>query len=130
MARFKAVAICAMEMQDLDCFVVILAEHSDGSGARLEVQRALLFNEQDRSLGQDTYCLCTESGAVCYGGVVSWRLIDDALEIVLDAIAAKTLGVTGGYVIDIEANPELRSVLKDGLQRVLGTTSLPESAPE
>ena len=129
MLRFKAVAICAMEMEELDCFVVVLAEHSDGTGARLEIQRALLFDEQDRSLGQDTYCLCTEAGAVCYGGVVSWRIVDNALNIVLDATAAKTLGVTGGYVIDIEASPETRSVLKDGLERVLKATSPTQSAP-
>ena len=124
MVKFKARAICAMEMPDLDCFIVILAERSDGSGARLELQRALSCDDQDRSLGQDTYCLCTEWGSVVYGGVESWRFIGSkVLEIILSATAAETLGVTSRYVIDLDASPEMLNTLKDGLHRVLNTTN-------
>ncbi|HTN88573.1 MAG TPA: Imm10 family immunity protein, partial [Sorangium sp.] len=99
-------------------FVVILAEYPDGSGARLEIQKPLSSDEQDRRLGLDTYCLCTEDGATHYGGVTSWALTQSSLEILLDAKAADALGVEGGFVVDF--SPESRTALKDGLDRVLG----------
>jgi Immunity protein 10 len=127
MMRFKAMAVCATEMPDLDCFVVILAERSDGSGARLEAQRAFLFDEQDQRLGQDTYCLCTEWGAVCYGGVVSWSIAENELKIILDARAATVLGVSNGFLIELEVDSNTLDQLNQGLRRVLDavTTSQP-----
>jgi hypothetical protein len=109
--------MAAQELHDLNAFVVVLAEDPDGSGARLELQKALSFDEQDRMLGMDTYCLCTEAGAACYGGVTAWTVGPNALEIRLDADAAETLG-TPGFAIDFP--PEEYTALRDGLARVLG----------
>ena len=119
MLKFKAMAIDALEMLDLNSFVVMLAEHTDGSGIRLEIQRALLFDEQDRRLEQDTYCLCNEWGAVCYGGVVSWHLTKNELTLVLEARAAEALGVKEGFLIEFEVDVETRDRLKNGLHKVL-----------
>lgn len=127
MMRFKAIAVSATEMPDLDCFVVILAEHSDGKGARLEAQRAFSFDEQDHSLGQDTYCLCTEVGAVCYGGVVSWSLVEHELKIALDARAATVLGVKNGFLIELEVDSNTLIRLNEGLHRVLGAANTSQS---
>lgn len=118
MRRFKAKAVAALELPDLDMFAVVLAEEPDGSGSRLEIQKALSFDEQDRRLGLDTYCLCTEEGATHYGGVTSWILTGDSLEVRLDAKAAKTLGVEDGFVVNFAA--ESLPGLRDGLRRILG----------
>ena len=118
MLSFKAVAVCATEMPDLGCFVIVLAEQPDGSGARLEIQRATSFDEQDRALGQDTYCLCDEGGSTHYGGVVSWRIAINMLEINLNSAAATALGAEG-YTIELEISPEDYAKLKDGLQQAL-----------
>jgi hypothetical protein len=129
MLKFKATAVAALEMPDLSSFTVVLAEEHDGSGMRLEIQRALVFDEQDKSLGMDTYCICTEQGAVCYGGIASWSLVENELRIVLDTRAAIALGVKDGFSIELEVDSETRDRLKDGLQRVLNATRLPQSAP-
>lgn len=101
MLKFQALAVSAIEMADLNSFVVVLAEESDGSGMRLEIQRALEFDEQDKQLGQDTYCVCTESGATCYGGIESWVFLGNELKIILDARAQSVLGVKGGFLIEL-----------------------------
>jgi hypothetical protein len=117
MRRFTGRAVAVQELHDLNAFVVVLAENPDGSGARLELQKALSFDEQDRTLGLDTYCLCTEAGATCYGGVIAWTLGPNALEIRLEADAAETLGAPG-FAIDFPS--EDFAALRGGLTRVLG----------
>jgi hypothetical protein len=119
MITFEAHAVNASEIPELDVFVVVLAEEPDGSGRRLELQRALEIDEQDRELGQDTYCVCTEDGACCYGGVASWSLVGDELRILLDARAATTLGVTDGFVIRLRADAEALHRVSLGLRRLL-----------
>ena len=69
MRRFIATSVAAANVQDLNALVVLFAENPDGSGARLELQRALSFDAQDCQLSHDTYCLSTETGATYYGGV-------------------------------------------------------------
>jgi hypothetical protein len=91
--------------------VVVLAENPDGSGARLELQKALSLDEQDRKLGMDTYCLCTDEGATFYGGIKSWKLMPDLLEINLNMQAAEALGVQG-FAISFSAK-EL-AILEEG----------------
>jgi len=117
MRRFKASAVTAVELVDMNTFAVILAEKLDGSGMRLEIQKALSFDEQDQRLGQDTYCVSTDEGATCYGGVASWALKPDSLEVWLDARAAEALGVQHGFVVEFPT--ETLSILKEGLERVL-----------
>jgi hypothetical protein len=119
MLVFKAAAVAATELADLNAFVVVFAENADGSGERLEVSRALVEDEQSRALGLDTYCLSTEAGATCYGGVASWSLSAGTLEILLDATAAETLGVEGGLRIELNVGREAQEAAKAGLTRVL-----------
>jgi Immunity protein 10 len=71
---FDASAV-AFVRDDLNAQYLVLAEHADGSGRRLEVQRSLRVDAQDHSLGMDTYCLVTEDQATHYGGVRigGWR---------------------------------------------------------
>jgi len=117
MLTFTARAVAAEERRDLNTFVVVLAENQDGSGARLELQKALCLDEQDRKLEMDTYCLCTEEGATFYGGIKSWKLMSDLLEINLDMQAAEALGVQG-FAISFSAKDF--AMLEEGLAKVLG----------
>jgi hypothetical protein len=118
MRRFRAKVVAAAELPDLNTFAVVLAEDGDGSGLRLEIQKALSFDEQDRRLGLDTYCLCTEAGATYYGGVTSWTLTEGSLELRLDEKAAEVLGVEGGFVVNFA--PERLPAIKEGVERILG----------
>ena len=89
---FAASAVAVERDDDLNVEYLVLAEHHDRAGRRFEVQRPLEADEQDKALGQDTYCLVTESGATHYGGVRRWRVDDAMLVAELDATAAQTLG--------------------------------------
>jgi hypothetical protein len=106
----------AVELPDLGAFVAVLAEHPDGSGQRLEIQCALEFDEQDRALGMDTYCLCMDSGATHYGGIIRHDLSPPWLTIVLDARAAEALG-TRGYRLHLAVDPAGFLAILAGIQR-------------
>jgi hypothetical protein len=117
MRRFRANAVAAMEIPEHATFTVVLAEGPDGDGERLEFQKAFSFDEQDRRLGMDTYCVCTGKGTA-YGGVTSWTLTRDSLEVRLDAGTAEMLGVEGGFTVELP--PACLQTLRGGLERVLG----------
>ena len=119
MYEFSAQAWTATEVDDLGVFLVVLAENRDGSGRRVEIQRANAFDEQDKSLGHDTYCVVMDTGACCYGGVASWRVEDGRVEMLLDRVAADELGVTDGVRVLIAASEEEQRVLAEGLARAL-----------
>jgi hypothetical protein len=120
MRRFSAHAVAAVELPEYETFTVVLAENADGDGERLELHKAFSFDEQDRLLGMDTYCLRTEAGTT-YGGVTSWTLTQDALEVRLDEKTAALLGVEGGFLVSFPR--EYLQTLREGLGRVLGSTS-------
>ena len=89
---FRARAVAFEHDTDSDVAYLVLAEHHDGSGCGLEIQRALEFDRQDKELGQDTYCLVADGGVTHYGGVRRWELDESTLSLELDAGAAQTLG--------------------------------------
>jgi hypothetical protein len=119
MTSITAGAVAVEEMSDINTFVVVFAQNGDGSD-RLEIQRALSFDEQDRQSGMDTYCLCLASGATHYGGVESWRLDEGGLELRLAGDAAEELGVEGVVRVDIQMAPAVREKVAAGLARALG----------
>lgn len=118
MRRFEARSVASVELSDTNAFAIVFAQEIDGSGTRLEIQRALSFDEQDRKNGQDTYCLCTEDGVTHYGGVTSWVLSKDSLEIRLDAKASTVFGVKKGFAVGLPRDRPAR--LKDDLERAFG----------
>ena len=116
---FVAMAASADTFEDLNAFVVCLAEDQDGLGRRLELQLALSFDEQDRRNGMDTYCLSNESGASHYGGVQTWALTNGVLTLDLVPAASNALGVSG-YQVELRVpQPEILKI-SEGLRRVLG----------
>jgi hypothetical protein len=119
--KFVAMAASVDILEDLNTFVVCLAEEQDGLGRRLELQRALSFDEQDRRHGMDTYCLSNESGASHYGGVQTWTLTNGLLTLDLDPAASNTLGASG-YEVELRVpQPEIDNVMT-GLRRVLNNS--------
>ena len=118
MDRFKAKAVAATELADLNTLAVVFAANADGSGKRLELQRALSFDESDHELGQDTYCLRTEWGGTHYGGVSSWTLEDDELTISLEEKAARDLRVQG-FIVELSLTKAKRAAILRALHRVL-----------
>lgn len=119
MSSFVATAGSAEELEDLETFVVVLAEMPDGDGARLEIQRGLTVDPQDEALGENTYCLCTQTGATYYGGVQSWRLDDGFLLLSLDELAALTLGVDRQVSIELRLTDQALHAVTAGIARAL-----------
>lgn len=116
MREFNAYAFALSKDEDVQAMV--LAEREDGSGQRLEIQRHLAPNDQDRGLGHDTYALADDRGAVHYGGIETWAIQDDLLEIRLNKETSDALGVHGGYRIRLKAI-EAAAVV-NGLQTIVG----------
>jgi hypothetical protein len=61
-------AVSSQLLEDVQVLVTVLAEHEDGSGARLEIQRALSFDRRDVDAGMNTYCVSTEKGGYSLRG--------------------------------------------------------------
>jgi hypothetical protein len=117
---FFAKAVAAEHLDDIETYVIVLAEEVDGSGARVELQLADWFDEQDETYGMDTYCVCTEDGATKYGGILGWTLGETFLELRLDEKAAAVFGVEGGFRVEFDAKFHER--LERGLSIVLRAT--------
>lgn len=117
--EFDARAVAFVRDEDLEADVLVIAEQEDGSGHRVELQRALVVTDEDRRLGMDTHCLVAETGATHYGGVESSSLEGDVLELRLSADAARDLGVEGGYRIRLADPQRVVGLVRDGLRAVL-----------
>jgi hypothetical protein len=116
---FAVRRIGSSEEPRLNTFTVGIAEREDGRGRALLFQLALRFDDQDRRLGQDTYCVCDEVGAAAYGGVT--RCVLAGAELVVhfttEAAAALDLGPECRFPLRVE--PAAVEALRTGLRRVL-----------
>ena len=126
MHEFEARAVAAVELVDLNTFVIVLAEDADGSGQTLELQLALDFDDQDEARGEGTYCLVVDGSRTHYGGVGGYELSGDALTISLDEHAQAQLEVDSGFHIRIAVDPSSLEALRAGVVRILGP-SQPEA---
>ena len=116
MRTLRARAVFCGEVSD-GAVGVIVAEGESGEGARVELQRATCFDDQDRVLGQDTYCLSLHTGANVYGGVARWLLGPGRLKLELSQEAADTLELD--TKLTIEFDPERGADLNEWLPKVL-----------
>lgn len=96
-----------------------MAEHLDGSGRRIELQRTCSPDEQDRALGQDTYCLVTESGATHYGGIDHWAVEEGRPRLSLSTDAATALRLDTALSIRLPPDDD-HSTVVEGLAAVVG----------
>jgi hypothetical protein len=120
MIAFRARTVAATQLPDLNSHVVVLAEHPDGGGARLEISCALTRSEQDRELGRATYSISTQTGATVYGGVISYSLGNSTLAMRLDSRAQETLGAPGAFSIVLEADAATVDGVRSALVSILG----------
>ncbi len=95
--------------------VEALVIHDEESGDRIEVQRSLTFDEQDRRLGMNTYCLVRQ-GASHYGGLQSWTIESGLLHLKLSSPAAAALELPAEFSIAVGADGE--ELLKEHLRRL------------
>ena len=119
MMEFDARAVEFLRDDDLGAQVLVLAEHEDGSGRRLELQRALVITDSDRRLGMATYCLVNEVGATYYGGVEASSITGGVLELRLSDDAASIMDVNEGYRIRLADVQRAGDVVRKGLQAIL-----------
>lgn len=122
MGSFIATAGAFEQIDDQGVYVVVIAEDEFGNGRRLEVQLAIEFDERDKSLGMDTYCLSTETGSSHYGGVTAWSINGNVLRVALEAKAASSLGLGSTLEIQLDMEPEKIKAVVSGLVKVLGSS--------
>lgn len=116
MQRMAARGLGVEEALELNALVLAFAEEASGEGWCIEVQRSIEFDEQDRELGMDTYCLVA-GGATHYGGVKAWTVRANALCLSLDESAALELGLE--TTLEIEFPTEHAPVVNEMLRRIL-----------
>jgi Immunity protein 10 len=91
---------------------------AEGDGQALMIQRAYEFDEQDVRYGMDTYCLVDERATTHYGGVSSWSLDGDVLQLRLDAGAAAVFDADG-FLLSLAAGVN-RELVASKLALLLG----------
>lgn len=106
MKAFQVRRVDFVKDEDLNSASLVLAEDPDGGGARLEISKALSYDEQDKALGQDIYSLSDEAGATHYGGVVDWTFQRPTLLITLEPQASEVLKAEGGYQLTLSREEE------------------------
>lgn len=116
MATFRATSVFCGEVAP-GVIGVLMADGESGDGARVELQRAITFDDQDRALGHDTTCLGLHTGASIYGGVTGWSLTPGRLTLELSKEATEALDVDAELTIDFDA--QLVADVEEWLPKVL-----------
>jgi hypothetical protein len=84
--------------------IVAFAEHQDGSGLSVVLQRSSEFDEQDLRLGMDTYSISTETGATASNALAGWEVVDRRIVLSFDLRSADALGLGNELRIDVPPN--------------------------
>lgn len=108
-------------VDDEYCLVAAVAERADGTG------RALMFqasdeapDEEDVSLGMDTYCVVTEDQGTAYGCVRELSIDGDRMRVRLTDEALADLGLSDGVMdVQLAVPPEAVEALREYLRRIL-----------
>jgi len=104
---------------DGECHLVGFADHEFNTKTYLMLQRALEFDEQDISLGMDTYhvewCGQENSG---YGGISQLLLNRGYAEITFARDAADALGGMGRLTISFQLTPSEHMALREALGHI------------
>jgi hypothetical protein len=117
--RISAAAVSAEP--DEGWMGVSIAEHSDGSGWTLHLQRGWTEpDDQDVRLGQDTYSLVDGEGRTHYGGVIEACAAAQLLSLRLSPQAADVLDL-GDMALELQLDLASQAIseLREGLRRVL-----------
>lgn len=104
-------------LRDEDASYAALVILDEGTGDTIEFQRAIEFDDQDRALGQDTYCI-VRGAATIYGGLESWRLIGTTLSFILTVEASDVLELP--TTVEIELDDDGAAVVQEQLAAIVG----------
>jgi hypothetical protein len=125
--EFTARTAALVRDHDLGAEMLIVAEHEDGSGRRVEAHRALQVTDQDRRTGMATHCVVDDEGATYYGAIHTWSVSDRQVVITLTPDAAAALG-TDGYRIRLEGPSARSDVIEAGLSAIAGDATRDDGA--
>ena len=102
-----------------DGLLAAVAEGADGSGFSIQFSRFASWDEQDRELGMDTYCISTGEGPSHYGGVLRMRAGRGFLDLDLEPRAAKTLYVPQEFRLSLAVDEHTASNFLAGMAEIL-----------
>lgn len=92
----------------------MLAEHADGSGRTVELQRGLTETEEDRRSGLFGYCVVIDGGPSSYRCVDGWKVLGRDLILQLSTVAARDFGAESIVVrLPSGAVPVVRRAVED-----------------
>lgn len=98
-----------------------VAEGADGSGFSIQFSRAASWDQQDRDLGMDTYCISTSEGATYYGGVVEMTAGSGFIDVDLKPKAARTLYLPQRFRLSLAVDDDVVSRFVGGMAEILAT---------
>ncbi len=104
------------ERVDLNYRALVFSD--EASGDTFEVQCAIEWDDQDRDLGQDTYCL-VRGGATHYGGLLGYQLLDGNLVLTLDQSASSALELPAEFRFGLD--PDQEELIRSRLPGLLPT---------
>jgi hypothetical protein len=113
----------AVEDPETDAFIVGLAERADGGGRNLIFQCTLDPAHPADPADVDGYCLTDEVGATVYGGVLTWSIDADTLNLTLESEAAATLGLATVSTFPLGIPPADIATVSAGMSRVLASAT-------
>lgn len=114
---YVAHACSVARLDDLNTFLVIIADRSDSPRTTIELQCAIEADDQDRALGMDTYGIVLSSGATHYGGITRCSLAKRRLILAFSEEAEAALGFSG-VDITLELPDAEVEALRQGLVHI------------
>ena len=115
--RFVATAVAYQHEAEVETKYLVAAEHVDGSGRTLEVQRSLVEDDDyERSLGLDGYCVVLDGGPTAYRSVERWVAAGTTVVLHLTSEGADALGVRS---IALEADTGTAALIRSVLRHLI-----------
>jgi hypothetical protein len=115
---FEARAVGFLADDDTETEMLALAEHEDGSGEHLMVQRSYEDDAQDVALGWDRHCLVADTGWCFYGAFAAWSVEGNTLRLELTEEAAAECSFTA--VLARLPDDEAVHVAVESMPRLMG----------
>ena len=117
---FEARACTVQAIEELNTFLIALADEVESPAQSLELQRSLELDEQDNANGMDTYCIVTATGATHYGGILSCTMTENTLTLDFSREAETDLGLRG-YEITLNLPASDKALLRSGLKSLFNS---------
>lgn len=113
--------VAVAEVPELDCRMVLFAQEFNTPFRTLEIQASYRYDDRDRALGTDTYCLVVDGGGPIYGGVTRWEVTSREVRLQLTPRAAHLLAIPEQVRIPFDLEAGERERLREAMLEMLGT---------